>query len=226
MNIQLESDFIDFYDFDLPMSKPTARIVWNRFHPTDVGKIEGLKQLKDLGWKVVPFGNVVDLLEALPEEARVDEVEVVVYFDEYIHGGYASEKLPIQQAALECPTYNASLYIPQELYPTVYRLYGVGAERHVVKIWSDDDWRSNWGNERRKRVFERVTTGSIPLRSFPPVWCVDMVKTTWGDYLAIDFDTAPKLADTPLVYLGEERVATAVMSYIFETNDLLGRTEF
>jgi hypothetical protein len=152
-----------------------------------------------LGLATPPHGTVTRLAAALPGPAIWgspleawwgEEIELVVYEDEFAHGGAGKRRVPLRQARLEWPNHFASLYVPPARGAVNFRHARIGR----IGVWlrqegGPGEWRSN--RRDAERVLARAWHPEPPpvLRA---MWAIDFIPAATG-LLAIDFNTAPDL---------------------------------
>lgn len=196
--MRLITDYSQYYDAIFDGAGPEFhRLAFGR---GGLSKRAQFELFERLGLAVPPHGTVADLaLRFSPPRiwgSSLDPwwgetVELVVYEDEFAHGGKGKNRMPIGKAAQECPQAFASLYIPPARAAINFRHVRIGR----IGIWlrqegAAGEWRSN------QRDSEKILVRSFHSESFPVprvMWAIDFIPAPSG-LMAIDFNTAPELS--------------------------------
>lgn len=206
--MRLITDYTQYYDggFD-GQGLAFHRLAFGR---GGLSKREQFALFTRLGLATPPHGVVRELAErlALPsiwgcelQAAWRQEIELVVYEDEFAHAGAGKRRLALKQALLECPELFASLFMPPVQRAVNFRHVRIGR----IGVWlrqegGAGEWRSN--RQDHETVLERTTHRGPPEIS-RAMWAIDFIPAPAG-LLAVDFNTAPEL-----VTLGETHVVSA-----------------
>lgn len=206
--MRLITDYFQYYDAMFDGVGPVFyRLAFGR---GGLAKREQFALFKKLELATPPHGTVKELAAQHPgpcvwETALgpwwAEEIQLVVYEDEYAHAGAGKRRMPLRRALEECPDAWASLYIPPANRAVGFRHVRIGR----VGIWlrqegGEGEWRSNRRDE--ETVLECRRHGEdLPVPR--ALWAIDFIPSPSG-LLAVDFNTAPELAT-----LGESRTVGA-----------------
>lgn len=178
MNLQLKSDFRDYYDFMFDRSGE----VFERYSKSELHRRDAFELLSRAGYQILPHGTAAQLY------SRMGEQLVVAYDDPTAHCGNGKRRATL--SSLPPETY-CSLYRPQPAALSFRELW-------IGRLWiglcyrSDDEWRSNVGNVA---IISSGISEDIPrpdvFRDYPLV-AVDLIESMENGY-AVDFNTAPGL---------------------------------
>lgn len=202
--MKLVTDHAQWYDAIFDGDGPTLeRMAFTR---GGLAKREQLALFARLGLATPPHGLVRELAAraAGPFGAAADVirrgVEVVVYEDEFVHGGRGKRRVSFAEALERWPDHYATLYVPPAGRALNIRHARVGR----IGVWIEQvgaagEWRSN------VRDAEEIL--SVRQHPEPPpiprvLWAIDFLPSPHG-LLAVDFNTAPELAT-----LGESQLVS------------------
>lgn len=204
-------DFVDVYDEVL-----TDNGISFRRRASDLPKSDGLTIMHSMGFDVPAHGVAKEMLSTLVrdmyendlQKAKADPAyshyEVVVMNDVKVHDPTALFKCHIEEAAEKYP----DKYCMQYLYtkqPITYTMLKAGDRIWWYESKSDDGFRSNVGNVQQ-RVLDSYKFGQMQgidesvFDSFKmPIVSVDFLATRSSKkIIAVDINSAPKIAGTPL----------------------------
>ena len=197
--MQLLTDYPQWYDGIFDASPP----VFHRqaFTRGGLSKRRQFALFESLGLPVPRHGVVREVVSALttpalgcplPPEA-VAELRLVVYVDEFAHGGNGKRLLPLAEALVAFP----------EAYSSVFHLPPPGGRARTFRLarvgrlvfWLEQrgeagDWRSNRQDTERVVSCRRT---ELPNPIPRVLWAIDFVVSADG-LLAVDFNTAPDLS--------------------------------
>jgi hypothetical protein len=202
--MRLIADYPQYYDTVFDGQGPLFhRMAFGR---GGLSKREQFALFEKLNLATPPHGTVAELAARHPPPRVWDvslapwwaeTVQLVVYEDEYAHGGAGKQRIPLGRAAERHAGVFASLYIPPAGNAINFRYARLGR----IGIWlrqegGEGEWRSN------RRDTETVLTRHRHQEALPlprALWAIDFIPSPAG-LLAIDFNTAPDLD-----ILGESR---------------------
>ena len=208
--MRLITDYPQYYDAIFDGTGP----VFHRraFGRGGLAKREQFALFEKLALATPPHGPVRELAARHPGPCLwgtslgpwwAEEIQLVVYEDEYAHAGAGKRRMPLGRALAECPDAWASLYLPPARRAVGFRHVRIGR----IGIWlrqegGEGEWRSN------RRDTETVLDRRRHEEAFPVprvLWAIDFIPSPAG-LLAVDFNTAPELAtlgETQAVGAGE-----------------------
>ncbi|HEY9598421.1 MAG TPA: hypothetical protein V6D33_12200 [Cyanophyceae cyanobacterium] len=216
MNIQLNSDFRDYYDHWFASPSVSSQITFNRYSRTEMTKLEQFNLLIKAGLNTPIFGRVGD-----SHFFRIQQwlkAKVVLYVDDLAHRGEGKklEKFSMAQAYKDCPF---SVFVPTtgepEKHSISHRYLQIGDRAWWLKYEGKGSWLSNhaqeieieligescslWEHKKRTKLF-----GQYPLFAIDFVTPIDSPETR----LAVDFNSAPGIGGT-----GIEEILSAKECY-------------
>lgn len=207
--MRLITDYPQYYDAIFDGTGPEFhRMAFGR---GGLSKRAQFELFERLGLATPPHDTVAELAARFPAPqvwgSSLDPwwgetVELVVYEDEFAHGGGGKNRMPIGKAVQEFPQAFASLYIPPARAAINFRHVRIGR----IGIWlrqegGAGEWRSN------RQDTEKILVRSYHPESFPvprAMWAIDFIPAAFG-LMAIDFNTAPELST-----LGETSTVSAL----------------
>lgn len=206
MKIALLSDFHDFYDHAFDIGNVDA--TFSRISTGGLSRPEMLSHLEAYCKVKVPLhGQVKSLKEKLlgklaylGNSKLIDDymngcMDVVVYVDEYAHGGVGKIKINVMEAVAQYPNHYASEFIPANPkgLGESLRYLRLGRRQFWLRYWSMDDWRSNCGDVHIKVLGEELAKSDSDLiRLQEPLVAIDFVKA--DKLYAVDYNIAPGLS--------------------------------
>ena len=205
MKIAIDSDFWDFYDHAFS-PRYCADVTWERKTKTSMSKRDQFRLFEASGLKVPLHGTVSQVYERLKKEYSLKDshkttfenlFSLVVYLDEYAHGGLGKIHLPLKLAVERYPQKYCSEYVstPYSSNAVTYRYLQIREKVFWLKYTGCDSWMSN---HARKVYVEYLCPGrqTLGLEVEFPMFAVDFIPA--HVLYAIDFNTAPGLRDTGL----------------------------
>ena len=204
MNIQLHTDFHDYYDhmFDLDGE------VFSRISRDTKTRRENFLLLESMGLPTPQHGELGEFIGWVRPSGIVLD-RIILYTDPYAHAG-EGKVLTTKGAAFD--KYPSNTYISEMVegcYPiecTINPRHGVhrslslrylkvGRRTFWLEYWSDTDWRSNCGEGGVEVICEESPRYS--LRDLP-LFAIDFVisRYRWQSPIALDFNSAPGLGGT------------------------------
>jgi hypothetical protein len=186
---------MDYYDhwFD------REGVAFHRMSRTRLSRNDALLKLtNDMGIQVPTFNLIRNLYEFKLLEP--DE-EVVVYIDEYAHASEGKEKMLLSEAYSRYPDRVASIYLRRRSgKPMSLRYLRIGPDDiWWLEYWSDDEWRSNYGNVKIV-IADDYTIRACKFHDprETPLLAIDFIESRDGLWAAIDYNTSPGLRHTPI----------------------------
>lgn len=208
--IRLESNFRDFYDhrFVLPCDPDFEGILFrdDRSGPL---RSKAFRILERHGYHVPRHGTILEMAYRFWENEKLlpEELQVVVYETETSHRGLDKVRMLLSQALVTYPpdTY-CSQYISGDEIGVSYRHLRIGALAYWFQysFGIPGEWRSNVQDENGQ--LEDLGPDFIPDYKGPDISrvmeesalvAIDFIKAE-GQMIALDLNTAPRLAGTGL----------------------------
>lgn len=213
--MKIISDFRDYYD-DMVVDSGRE---FKRHTNGGPSKKEAFVLFHTLKLKVPIHGKVHILYDALLKsmnktdaEFRSDEhasdYKVIMYQNPTVHDQSKLVLTPILDA-LSTPDVYAAQHIPSDGgKATTYEWYKVGQREYWVEHTSDDDFRSGVGDTKMRIIGGRGTSDKFGLPNLALIFkSAPLIRVAFVPFrltngrpgmTAVDLDTAPKLAGTPL----------------------------
>jgi hypothetical protein len=206
--MRLITDYPQYYDAIFDGAGPVFhRMAFGR---GGLAKREQFALFRKLELATPPHGTVKELGAQHPGPCVwgtslgpwwAEEIQLIVYEDEYAHAGGGKKRMPLRRALEECPDAWASLYIPPAERAVGYRHVRIGR----IGVWlrqegGEGEWRSNQRDRESVLACRRHEDSLAVPRA---MWAIDFIPSPSG-LLAVDFNTAPELAT-----LGETRAVEA-----------------
>jgi len=222
VKIEMNSDFTDYYDSELSrtsarVSKPGEVFNFNRKVIPGMTKWKKLDKLTEIGWNVPPFGQAMDLCEALPIEAiyKGDQVDCFLFLEDS-PSRQKKVKMNLFEAAEKYPNNLAMLYIPTKKESdgkvSSVKYVRVGKEHFFVKLTSDHSYCSDEGNVEMSYLNNTFGINLAPLSEEDPLFSVNMIQSEGGVWYAVGYNKNPVLRDSPL----EDRLPPEEVSYLIK----------
>ncbi len=193
--MKLLTDYAQWYDgiFD------DTGVTFHRTARTRGGlaKREQFQLFERLGWPVPPHGLIAELANRtglardwqFPAATWQQELDVVVYLDEFQHRGEGKVKLPLVDALTKYPGHYGSLFIPLANSAVSFRHVRFGRLGFWLRQQGGEDWRSNRADNETVHACTQHPEANPISRV---LWAVDFLPAPTG-LLAVDFNTAPQL---------------------------------
>lgn len=213
MKIQLKSDFNDYYDHQFDLEGE----IWERMSTTDMTRRQMFERMTEMGLVVPPYGTAAGLDTGFPEE-----MDVVVYIDEYTHRGEGKRLCPLSEAVDNASYKLASLLIPslgrqKGTHIESFRYLRVGTRIFWMRYKSHDEWRSNCGDVEISLTNPPPRFGEFRDKEPYPLIAIDFVPCIYGAMYAVDYNTSPGLKGTPAEEeMSAEEVANEIKIWLTE----------
>jgi hypothetical protein len=203
MKIGLETDFYDYYDYWFPARYEEVDSLLDRRARAyrGIDKIQQFWIMEQEGLRTPHHGVVRDMYENGFDKTGL----YVVYLDPLAHQGEGKVLESLQGAYDWHKDSYASRWVRSVDVlgrSRSMRILGVGRKRYTLYYTGiEREWRSNVGdgveiywNRYDNKWVERLGLE----RGFDdyPLWAVDFVQNDWGDWVAVDFNTAPQIRGT------------------------------
>jgi len=159
----------------------------------------------------VPYNGTVESMWTLGYASL--HTPIVVYLDEYAHSCNGIERMLVKDAMVKgYGGYHASVCIPPSEWhaqkrcrplgdrSTSLRYLRIGSETWWLEYWSKDEWRSNYGDVDISLAssYMNVPRGFLDEEPYPML-AADFVKSRYGAWYAVDYNTSPGLRGTPVL---------------------------
>lgn len=194
MKLLLRSDFRDYYDhhFDI-LLKPEIHHVFHRTAKDRTSRLDLLDYMSGQMNLLTPtYGTVREVADKL--RFSHEDKHLVVYTNPYAHRGDGKERVTLKSALKRYPNKDCSLYLKPDEGTKSYRLLSIGHSiRYLMSYESTHTWKSNVGDVDIELLENppKITSHHYPM------FAVDFVISGGIPY-AIDFNSAPGLAGTPV----------------------------
>jgi len=189
MNIELRSDFRDYYDHWFSASFQTPELVFMRNSFWGMSRSEMFYFFQKYGF-ATPTNGVVNQLVG-----RIEHKEkVVVYIDPYAHRSAGKILCSLQEALSVYSNFYASKFIAKCAGQS-FRLLRIGSHYFWLS-YKSDTWQSNNGNVEIKILDHQVDQSARP-KFFPenPLLAIDYLLSD-NVLLAIDLNISPGIKGT------------------------------
>jgi hypothetical protein len=185
--LKLQSDFNDIYDVWFDCS---ADFIYHRMMKDNVTRPMIFKILNGLFAFKTPFHGICKYTQHL----FAKDNDVVIYTDEYAHGGNGKILTKYDEALEYFPDYYISEYIKTIVASISSRYLCIGDRAWILSYVSDDEWRSNVGDVKItiEKELEPICRDKCKL----PMFAIDLVQGLDDVFYAVDFNSAPGLKYT------------------------------
>lgn len=189
LEIILESNFKDYYD-DIFNSK--EGLIWKRNQTATFTRSDMFGILKKAGNDVPLFGNSRDIIPEIVSKEKTEDINVVVYLDDYKHGDGSSLSLVKLKEAFDFyGNKTVANYFPITSSIS-YTYLKIGKKDFGVIFENKEDWRSNFGYLFKSKV-ACVGVGQDYHPKLPfAIFSIDYIRYDNKLY-AVDFNLSPCL---------------------------------